>query len=459
MEKGTEAKVADIRPTANPISEAIPTTQPKDKATTQPQTANAQAKPSKKIASIFTLPIDNARQVIKPISKGFFSFRGLRPQQLRRRLLALSFALMVFLPSLLGTAYFLVIASDRYSSTIGFSVRGMDGTSAGGDFLGALTGLASVGTTTTDSYILMSYLEGREVVERLSEDEGIRKHFSKDSIDFIYRLDPAAPIEDFVSYWGSLITTSFDNTSSIIEVEVQAFTPEMTERIASRVLSYSAGLVNSLSKDARKDAVKFAEEEVLRAELSLKMTRMRMKNFRNNESSIDPTRNAEVQIELIAGLEKKLLETRSRLATLIGTIDESSPTIRQLRKQEEVLATQIIGKRDEISGKAPALDTSPGISVNDRLSSLSSLLADYEELVLEQEFAQQAYTISLAGLERSRAEADRQQRYLAVFNPPSKPQQAIYPRRLINSLILFLGLVAVWALAIVMTYSIRDHLK
>jgi capsular polysaccharide transport system permease protein len=457
MEKGTTAKVAEIRP-APPKTSSNKLPSQDLNATKAAVPAPKPKSPLKKVASVVALPIEKKWQEADTGAKNFFNLHGLRPQQLRRKILALSFALMVLLPSLLGATYFLLIASDRYSSTIGFSVRGMDGSSAGGDFLGALTGLASVGTTTTDSFILMDYLEGREVVERLSKDESILSHFSEDSVDFIYRLDQSMPIEELVGYWQSMITTSFDNTSSIIEVEVQAFSPEMTERIASRVLSYGSELVNTLSQNARRDAVKFAEEEVRRAELRLKMIRMRMKDFRSAESSIDPTKNAEVQIELIAGLEKQLLDTRSRLATLVGTIDESSPTIRQLRKQEEVLIKQILSKRDEISGRNPTT-LQQAAEGTDRLSSLSALLANYEELVVEQEFAQQAYTAALAGLERSRAEADRQQRYLAVFKPPSKPQEAIYPRRLINSLILFLGLLAIWALVTVIAYSIRDHLK
>lgn len=457
MEKGTTAKVAEIRPASPKTSDKVSPTQDLE-AAKKAVPANKPKSPLKKVASVVTLPIEKKWHETDTRAKNFFNLRGLRPQQLRRKILALSFALMVLVPGLFGATYFLLIASDRYSSTIGFSVRGMDGSSAGGDFLGALTGLASVGTTTTDSFILMDYLEGREVVERLSNDESILSHFSEDSIDFIYRLDQSLPIEELVEYWQSMITTSFDNTSSIIEVEVQAFSPEMTERIASRVLSYGSELVNTLSQNARRDAVKFAEEEVRRAELRLKMIRMRMKDFRSAESSIDPTKNAEVQIELIAGLEKQLLDTRSRLATLVGTIDESSPTIRQLRKQEEVLIKQILSKRDEISGRSPT-PLQQATEGTDRLSSLSALLANYEELVVEQEFAQQAYTAALAGLERSRAEADRQQRYLAVFKPPSKPQEAIYPRRLINSLILFLGLLAIWALVTVIAYSIRDHLK
>ncbi len=415
-------------------------------------------RPPKIQASIVSLPLEQAKLNVQEQHDHQRLFTNLRPQKIRRLLLALSFAVMVLIPSLFGSIYFLFIASDRYSSTIGFSVRGMDGSSAGGDFLGALTGLASVGTTTTDSFILMDYLQGREVVERLISDVGVTDHFNEEGIDFIYRLEQDHRIEELVSYWQDMISTSFDNTSSIIEVEVQAFSPEMAENIASHVLAYGAELVNTLSQNARRGAVKFAEEELRRAELRMKMIRMRMKDFRSTENSIDPTKNAEVQIELIAGLEKQLLETRSRLATLVGTIDESSPTIRQLRKQEEALIQQILSKRNEIGGKKPG-QLRTNTKGADRLSSLSSLIASYEELLVEQEFAQQAYTAALAGLERSRAEADRQQRYLAVFKPPSKPEEAIYPRRLINSFIVFFGLLAVWALATVIAYSIRDHIK
>ncbi|EEA93519.1 hypothetical protein [Pseudovibrio sp. JE062] len=424
----------------------------------KPQAQNLKAVPQKTKGSVVELPIDTDRRDHQRKNRSLRALQKLRPQQIRRRILALSFALIVLIPSLFGTGYFLFVASDRYSSTIGFSVRGMDGTAAGGDFLGALTGLASVGTTATDSFILMDYLEGREVVERLISDVGIVDHYNGASIDFIYRLDTEITIEKLVAYWQGMISTTFDSTSSIIEVEIQAFSPEMTEKIAAKILAYSAELVNGLSQNARRDAVKFAEEEVRRAELRLKMIRMRMKEFRSAENSIDPTRNAEVQIELIAGLEKQLLEVRSRLATLVGAIDENSPTIRQLRKQDEVLTQQILDKRSEISGRTPTQLTTESADTS-RLSSLSALLANYEELVVEQEFAQQAYSVALAGLERSRAEADRQQRYLAVFDPPSKPEEAAYPRRFTNSAILFLGLLAVWVLATVLAYSVRDHLK
>ena len=79
---------------------------------------------------------------------------AVRPRVFRRRLLSLSFVVCVFLPALLAAIYYTAIASDRYVSSAGFTVRGMDA-GVGGDLLGAVTGLASAGSTTSDSYILL----------------------------------------------------------------------------------------------------------------------------------------------------------------------------------------------------------------------------------------------------------------------------------------------------------------
>lgn len=433
-------------------------TQPKaqQQAAPKPQKAPAQkADPAKKGGSVIPLPVKGAPSPQKAVK--FFSLAGLRPQQKRRRVLWASFLLCVLIPAILGSVYFAFIASDRYVSKAGFSVRSIDGPAMSGDFLGAITGVASQGSTTTDSYMILEYLKSREMVERLNKDMSLKEKFADDNVDFFYRIDPALPIESFVSYWDWMISASFDTSSSIINFEVEAFTPEDAQQAGELVLQYASQLVNELSDQARRDTVRFAEQEVSRAELRLRMIRKRMKEFRETENAIDPSLNAEVQIQLIARLQERLSDTRARLATLEGTIDESSPTIRQLRREEAAIEKQIAEKQSEIGGRPGA--AKPRNEADGRLSPLSSLLADYEELKLESEFAQQAYVTALASLEQSRAEADRRQRYLAVFERPSYPEEAIYPRRVTNSILLFLGLLIVWAIGTLIVYSVRDHLR
>ena len=71
--------------------------------------------------------------------------------------IALSAIICILIPGILGAIYFTTIASDRYAAGAGFSVRSMDTSATGGDFLGALTGLSSIGSTTSDAYICLLY--------------------------------------------------------------------------------------------------------------------------------------------------------------------------------------------------------------------------------------------------------------------------------------------------------------
>lgn len=411
-----------------------------------------------KVAPVIPLPIHGS-----DLTNAAARVRGLRPQQVRRRLLLASLVLCVLLPTFLGGLYFVFIASDRYVSGAGFAVRGVDGVaSVGGDFLGALTGLDSTGTTTTDSYILLEFLHSRELVERLTRDYEFVAAYSNESVDYLYRLDPGAPIEDVVAYWQWMITPSFNSTSGILNFEVEAFDPDHAQQIAALILKYAGELINRLSEEARRDTVRFATEEVSRAELRLRVVRDRLRDFREVESALDPSRSAEVQIGLIADLERQLIEIRSRLSVLKGTIDDSAPSVQQLKRQEAALLEQIAVKQSEIGGPATigtGAQASTGIRDAFAGTPLSSLLADYEALNVEKEFAQQAYVTALASLERARAEADRQQRYLAVFLTPSFPEHAIYPRRILNTFLVFLVLLTAWSIGTLIVYSVRDHLR
>ncbi|WP_349360286.1 lipopolysaccharide biosynthesis protein [Stappia sp.] len=397
-------------------------------------------------APVIPLRIDKAAAAIARTTEF-----DLRPRALRHLAVKLSFILCVVIPTLCGAIYFAFIASDRYAAGAGFSVRSMDSSVAGGDFLGAITGLSSVGTTTTDSYILLEYLRSRELLESLREDIDFQRAYGGEDVDFFYRLDVSAPIEDIVAYWDWMISTSYDNTSSILTFEVQAFSPEDAERVADLIVGYSQNLINRLSEQARNDAVEFAKKEVASAELRLKIIREEMRDFRSTSNAIDPTASAAAQVELVAGIERELIDLRSRLGSMLTSLDPDAPSVRQIRQQIESLEQELRLKQNEV-GVRTSDDPSVG-------SNLSGLLADYERLKVEQEFAQQAYATALSSLERARMEADRQQRFLAVFKSPSLPQQAIYPQRLLNTGLVFLVALILWSIGVLIAYSIRDHMR
>ncbi|VGO17409.1 hypothetical protein PDESU_06005 [Pontiella desulfatans] len=367
-----------------------------------------------------------------------------RPREKRRRWLRLSFVLCVVLPTILGTLYFTLVASDKYVAGAGFSVRSMkpDGRV---DIVGAFTGLAGGGSASSDSYIVLRYLTSRDLLERLENDYDFRSAYGSREIDFLSRLDPDEEIEKILEYWERMIHASYDPTSGIIDFKVRAFTAEDSLRVSELMLGYVRELVNGLSERARADVVRYTETEVTRMETRLGDALKAISDFRER-GALDPAASAMTQIELLAGMEKQLLEFRVRIAVLEESVGAEAPSLVTLRRQADALEKQI-------------LDKSGGLNVMGSEAGLSSLLAEYEELQVEKTFAQKAYASALAALESARIEAGRQQRYLAVYQTPALPEFPLYPRRILYSVLLGAILGVTWGIGTLIVYSVRDHLS
>jgi capsular polysaccharide transport system permease protein len=293
----------------------------------------------------------------------------------------------------------------------------------------------------------MRYLESRELLEKLINEADFLNAYSADHADFFYRLDPEDPIEDILEYWEWMIEPSYDNTSGLIEFQVEAFTREDALKVANLVVKYSQELVNELSDQARRDAVAFSKEEVAKAELRLKFIRNKLREFRSETKAVDPESSAGAQVSLTTELEQQLISLNARLtAARNGQLDEDSPTVRELKRQIKALEEQLVLKKAEIESSGSG-------------ASLSEILSDFERLQVDLEFAQQAYTAAMSSLERSRIDADRQQRFLAVYQKPSLAQDAIYPTRILNSILVFVICLMLWSIGLLLVNSVRDHIR
>jgi capsular polysaccharide transport system permease protein len=355
-----------------------------------------------------------------------------------------TYVLFVLLPFLLIAFYFLFIASDRYASGAGFAVRNMSAQS-GTDLLGSVTGLVGSGSSTSDSYIVIKFLESRDLLESLIEETDFLQIYGNNAIDAISRIPEDLLIEERLKSWKRYIDASFDPSSGIIRFEVQAFQPEEAHLIASKILEQVKVLTNELSEQARKDSMSYAEQELALAEARLLEARTDLRLFRKNTNSVDLSASAMAQIELLANLEKELIEIKARIEVLKESLNEDAPSIKALERKAEALEFQISEK-------------SGGLKITGQSNELSSLLANQEELQTQKTFAETAYASAMASLEAARMEASRNQRYLAIYTHPSLPEYPIYPKRLLYSLFAFIGLNLLWALGMLIAFSVQDHL-
>nr|WP_319391664.1 lipopolysaccharide biosynthesis protein [uncultured Cohaesibacter sp.] len=369
----------------------------------------------------------------------------MRPQEKRRIFTKLSALVMILIPTFISVLYYVFIAADQYSVEARFSVRGASSIGSS-DLLGLVTGTTGSGSTIADSYILMDYLVSRPMLEKLEAQIDLFETYGSEKADFIAALDPETPMEDVVEYWKKMISISYDTTSQIIVMEVKAFTPKDAELIAEKVLSLGEEMVNNLSEQERTDALRQSNSELILKQAELKKIRRQVRDFRDREKIIDPSKTAEAQFETQAGLEQEIAKAEAELRAKSQYLDESAPSLQMLRTRIASMKSQISQERLKISEEG-GLDQ----------QSISQLIQTYRDLLMDQEFAEKAVTSAMVAVEKARLEANSRQRYLVTFVKPSIPEIALYPKRAMNILITFIVSALIWAIGILMFYSVRDH--
>lgn len=359
----------------------------------------------------------------------------------RHRLLLWSFLLVVLLPLLVSAAYLYGVAKDQYASTVGFSVRREDA-SAPGDLLGGLSALTKSSSSDTD--ILYEYLRSQKLVADMDERIDLRSMWSKPWGDPVFVLDPTGSIEDLVDYWQSMVRTSYDSTTGLIEVRVLAFDPADATTIATALLEDSAAMINALSAAAREDAVRYSREEVMAAEDRLRNAREAVTAFRVKNQIVDPTTDFQTQAGLVGSLENKLAEAQIEIDLLAG-VTENDPRLVQAKRRAEVIVARIAAER----AKVGADETGS--------KDLAALAADYERLLVDREFAEKAYVTALSTYDGAKAESQRTSRYLAAHILPTTAEVSRFPERLaiLGLMALFLGLI--WSIAVLIGYSLKDR--
>jgi len=367
---------------------------------------------------------------------------------------ALSFLLMVAIPGALTGFYFLVLASPQYVVETQFSVRGASQSSSMSSL--GLSGLFGTSVQSSDSYIVISYVESLQLIRDVKSELGIdlRQYYARDNIDSVYRIDPDMPLEKFTDYWRDMIGVSFNSTTGNTTLFIYAFSPDDTKAIADAVLKVSENLVNNLSEASRQQMTAVANRQVARSEERLRKVREEIRHLRAQQQTIDPTMMAKSEAELQNQLQSQMASLETRYNTLLQSVDKNAPSANSLRKQISALAQQLSEQKQRLGD--PNVKTSKLVAGEDR-TNISAVLNKFEELTVDQDFATKAYVTSLAAFETALAEVQKQERYFATFVSPTRPEIALYPMRLLDSFIALLVFLAVWMISQFLYRSFRDH--
>ena len=367
----------------------------------------------------------------------------------RRRhwLMLASFVLLVVLPTLVWAWYLWARASDQYVSSVGFSVRKEESTPSI-DLLGGLGGLAGGTGGASDPDILYEYIRSQDMVEKIDARLNIRAMFSREwPRDFIFAANPEDHIEDLTDYWQRQVQVINDSTNGLITLRVSAFTPEDAQQIAAAVFEESSAKINELSAIARDDTTRLTKEELDKARGELTTTRQAMTAFRMKSQIVDPEADLAGQMGVLSGLQAQLAEALVAHDLLLDNARPTDHRVTQSQQKIDALRRLIDTERGKFGaeGQGPAGE------------SYAQLVAEYEKLAVDREFAEGAYRGARIAYEAALAEAQRKSRYLAAHIEPKIAQSSTEPDRAWLLFMVAGMLLAGWSILILVYYSIRDR--
>ncbi|MBL4806812.1 MAG: hypothetical protein JKY31_05920 [Rhodobacteraceae bacterium] len=365
------------------------------------------------------------------------------PKRRKRHLIVgLSFLLLVLLPFSAAVTYIYVFAADQYHSHTAFSVRSEEFANPL-DILGAFT--QTGGSTNADSAILNDFILSQPMVQIMDAELNLLEIFNRSPDDVVFSLGDSPSIEDLVQYWARMVSVSVDSSSGVIDLETRAFSAADAQIITEAIIRQSIVLINDLSRIAREDATKFAHEDLVAAEARLKDIRLRVREFRNETQIINPEADLAAQMGVLSVLENRLADALVEHEVLLTYATDGDARVTQIDSRIRAIRTQIAAEKGNIG--AENSDGRP----------LSEVIGQYEELLVDLEFSQTAYTAALIAEEQARAEARRQSRYLAIHIPATLSEEAQYPQRFVLSLLAAVFLFSAWAVLVLIGYNVRDR--
>ena len=360
------------------------------------------------------------------------------------------FILAFLAPIVIGATYLFLLAPDQYITEYRFSVRVPVGQSnsianGGGAITAALGGNPSGGTDLLDNYTVSDYASSAQAARDLDAKVNLRALFNKPSDPFS-KIGDKPTMEQLARYWQSMVYSNYDVASGLAVVRVKAYSAADSLAIATNLVSLSSDLVNSIGSHSQLDSVRFAQQQLDRANARVATLRGELANLRNQSQLIDPNggllaANAALSSQLL-GRQSQLQAQRDTLARQLG--NARAPQIVLLDSQIAALNKQLAASTQNSgagAGQPPRAVT----------------VGRFEDIDGQLKSALAIQASANAAVSNVQASSDSQRLYLTTYVQPTLPESAQGPNRWVILLIIILIAGMVWIIGRLIGNSVMDH--
>lgn len=347
---------------------------------------------------------------------------------------------LALLAIVLVSFYWFVIAEERYVSRATVVLESPQVASPEISFASLIGGGAG---NTQDLLLLREHLLSVDMLKRVEQELEFREHYSENG-DALARLrNPQGPIESIHKYFQRRVDVELDEYAGVLNIHVEAYTPEFAHRLSSLLLKAGEEHMNDMGHRLAAEQVRFLEGQMERLQERFDEARAALLAFQNEYGLVSPTSTVESLNQVVATLEGDLARLQAQRNALSSFQSEQSSEMRRVQSEITALRNQIEVQRDRLAQAAG--------------DSLNRISAEYQTLELRAQFAQETYSSALAALESTRLEAARQLKQVSVLQSPLFPEYPTKPDRLYNSSVFALITIFLTFIFSMLVMIIKDH--
>lgn len=357
-------------------------------------------------------------------------------------LLLARLAVFVLLPTFVMGFYYYKVATPMYATKTEFLILKNDGGSAVSSLL-----KGTQFDTAQDAIATQSYLQSKEVMLRLDEDEGFKDHFESPDIDPLQRLDADSSNEDAYKLYKKNVQISFDPTEGVIRMEVTAAEPKLAAQFSTALISYAEERVDNLTLRKRTDSVAAAEIALEKAEADRRAAQEKLVRMQQEGNIVDP----EARISALrVQINTRELELQEKELQLRALLDNSRPN-----------QAKVDGTRGDIRRLKDLL-----VTLNNEMTQATTGEQSLAEMAVQLKLAEADLATrdlmlqsALERLETARGEAENQARYMTISVAPVASEDPSYPRKFENTILAFLIFAGAYLMVSLTASILREQVS
>lgn len=355
------------------------------------------------------------------------------------------FLVLVVIPTLVSSLYFGLIASDVYISQSKFVIYNPQTPTPGTGLGGLLQGVGLGNNSSYAANAVHDYLLSRDALQDLQKTLHYRQMVSRGAIDPFNRFGGwiwfDTTFEQLYRYYTRMVGDDVDATTNISTLNVDAYSAHDAQRVNEELLRLAQRLVSEMNARANQDSVHFYQRQVAQAQARVQSDAEALARYRNQTHVYSPTPQADLQAQLVSRLQDRMLAAQLQLGQMEINAPKN-PRIPLLKKGIADLKQQIASQSAEVVGKQ---------------DSLASKSVVFEKLSLAMSFDEKELAASIASLEQSRIQAQKQQLFIETIVRPGLPDEALLPRRWRGVMATLLIGVMLWGILSVVIGGVREH--